>query len=64
MLVRNIVPLADIFIDKDTGDTAPQVQQSWDTYDLAANRMSDEQATFIINSQIPLARGVLQRTFI
>ncbi|KAI9754610.1 MAG: GTP cyclohydrolase II [Chaenotheca gracillima] len=41
--------LADIFIDNGPGGTAPEIKQSWDVYDLWANRMSDEVAGSIIN---------------
>jgi len=41
--------LVDIFWDQGASGTAKQIQQSWDIYDLWANRMSDEQAAAIIN---------------
>lgn len=41
--------LEDIFWEDGPGGTASQVQQSWDVYDLWANRMSNETAAAIIN---------------
>ncbi|KAL1984927.1 hypothetical protein VTN96DRAFT_8586 [Rasamsonia emersonii] len=42
--------LEDIFWEDGPGGTASQVQQSWDVYDLWANRMSNETAAAIINA--------------
>jgi alpha-galactosidase len=48
--------LADIFLDQATAGTyipAPQLKQSWDVYDLWANRMSDSEAAAVLNGTAP-----------
>jgi alpha-galactosidase len=42
--------LADIFIDNGPAGTAPQVSMSWEVRDLWANRMSNEEAGWIIGN--------------
>ena len=42
--------LADIFVDNGAAGTAPQVSMSWEVRDLWANRMSDEEAGWIIGN--------------
>lgn len=44
--------LQDIFLDQSTAGTsvpAPQLSESWDVYDLWANRMSDGEAASVLN---------------
>lgn len=44
--------LQDIFLDQSTAGTsvpAPQLSESWDVYDLWANRMSDDEAASVLN---------------
>ncbi|KAK2789845.1 hypothetical protein FQN53_001208 [Emmonsiellopsis sp. PD_33] len=45
--------LVDIFWDNGPSGTAKQIQQTWDIYDLWANRMDDETANSIINGNTP-----------
>ena len=42
--------LTDIFWDQGAGGTAPQITQTWDVYDLWANRMDNETANCIIQN--------------
>jgi alpha-galactosidase len=42
--------LADIFVDNGPGGTAKQVKMSWEVRDLWANRMSNEEASWIIGN--------------
>lgn len=42
--------LADIFVDNGAAGTAKQVSMSWEVRDLWANRMSDEEAGWIIGN--------------
>lgn len=44
--------LTDIFFDKSTSGTAPEIDQTWDVYDLWANRMDDATATAIISGNL------------
>ncbi|KGM92078.1 uncharacterized protein PADG_11874 [Paracoccidioides brasiliensis Pb18] len=41
--------LEDIFWDRGPGGIAPEIQETWDIYDLWANRMDDETALTIIH---------------
>ena len=48
--------LYDIFLDDATAgayEAPPQLSESWDIYDLWANRMSDEEAASLINGTAP-----------
>jgi alpha-galactosidase len=49
--------LYDIFLDQATAGTylpAKELSESWDVYDLWANRMSNEEAGIIINGTAPM----------
>ena len=49
--------LYDIFLDAATAgayEAPPQLSESWDIYDLWANRMSEEEAETIINGTAPM----------
>ena len=41
-------PLSEIFVSEGPGGSAPHVKQTWDVYDLWADRMSDADATDIL----------------
>ena len=52
--------LADIFVHDGPEGSAPQVKQSWQVYDLWANRMDDVLAQKILNSPRDKAKGLLR----
>lgn len=57
--------LSDIFLDEATAGTylpAAELEQSWDVYDLWANRMSDSEAASVINGSAPLVTGSTNST--
>lgn len=41
--------LSEIFFEKSTAGTAPEIMQTWDVYDLWQNRMDNATATAILN---------------
>ncbi|OBT38658.1 hypothetical protein VE00_11070 [Pseudogymnoascus sp. WSF 3629] len=43
-------PLSEIFVSEGPGGSAPQANQSWEVFDLWANRMSDAEARSIVEA--------------
>jgi alpha-galactosidase len=57
--------LTDIFLDEATAGTfipAAQLSESWDVYDLWANRMSNTEAAALLNGTAPTISGTTNST--